>query len=147
MAAPLKVGSSSDCGSLKSRNQPTFGQMSHPDPGTLQNRVYSVSCGTLRKLRLKPSCCSWPCATVAVCRPGSALAAIARRVPLGVAHPVELVEALLAAGLLEAAHARRDVALGDRPDLLAAAGEQQRLAVEGRHDRLADVEVVARLAV
>ena len=76
IAAPLNVGSSSDCGSVKSRNQPTFGQMSQPEAGTLQNRVYSVSCGTLRNVSLKPSCCSCPWATVAVCSPGSALVAI-----------------------------------------------------------------------
>src|SRR5215216_3815266 len=76
IAAPLNVGSSSDCGSVKSRNHPTFGQRSQPEDGTLQKRVYRVSCGTLRNVSLKPSCCSWPCATVAVCRPGSALVAI-----------------------------------------------------------------------
>src|SRR3954452_7122146 len=44
MAAPLKVGSSIDCGSVKSLNQPTFGQMTYLDFGTPQNFVYSVSC-------------------------------------------------------------------------------------------------------
>ena len=45
MFLPLNVGSSIDCGSAKSLNQPTFGQTATFAFGTSQNFVYSVSCG------------------------------------------------------------------------------------------------------
>ena len=52
---------------------------SRPSPcGTSQNFVYSVSCGTMRKLSLKPSFSIWAWATSAVFLPGSALVAMIR---------------------------------------------------------------------
>src|SRR3712207_1291172 len=46
IASPEKVGCSMDSGSVKSLNQPTFGQITTLRSGTPQNLVYSVSCGT-----------------------------------------------------------------------------------------------------
>src|SRR5919201_3653117 len=75
MFLPLNTASSTACGSLKSLNQPTLGQMAIFCAGTLQNFVYRVSCGTARNLILKPSFSNCACATSAVFLPGSALEA------------------------------------------------------------------------
>ena len=48
-----------DCGSEKSLNHPTFGQIATLAFGTPQNFVYSVSCGTMRKFSLNPSFSNW----------------------------------------------------------------------------------------
>src|ERR687887_1506864 len=66
MFLPLNVASSIDCGSAKSLNQPTFGQIATLAFGTPQNFVYSVSWGTIRKFSLKPSFanCAWATSAV-----------------------------------------------------------------------------------
>ena len=104
MFLPLNTGSSIDCGSLKSLTNPTFGQMTTFAFGTLQNFVYSVSWGTIRKLSLKPSFSNWAAATSALFLPGSALVPTMRNFSLPVYLPVEYVAAI--AGTARASPAR-----------------------------------------
>src|SRR5215204_5114656 len=65
MFAPLNVGSIIVCGSEKSFDQPTDGQTTASESGTLQNFVNIVSRVRRRSFVLKPispSCCSVICA-------------------------------------------------------------------------------------
>src|SRR3954452_159545 len=75
MLLPLNTASSTACGSLKSLNHPTLGQIAIFWDGTLQNFVYSGYCGPARNLILKPSFSTCACATSAVFLPGSAFEA------------------------------------------------------------------------
>src|SRR4029450_8593702 len=98
MLLPLNTGSSRDCGSLKSLKKPTFGQITTCALGTLQNFVYSVSCGAVRKLTLIPSFSNWACATSPVFLPGSALLATMSSLSPPVHMPSALIGRLGRAG-------------------------------------------------
>ena len=112
-----------DCGSVKSLNHPTFGQIATFGFGTPQNFVYSVSCGTLAEVQLEAELrelrlgdLGGLLARVGVRRDGQELLAAGvlavgdrhalpafgehvllrqRGVTLGLLHPVEVGEALV----------------------------------------------------
>src|SRR4029453_4859778 len=75
MFLPLKVTSRIACGSWKSGNQPTFGQMFGSFFGTLQKRVYIVACVTEIVLTLMPILARSAATTSAVFEPGGVLSA------------------------------------------------------------------------
>src|SRR5215472_420590 len=75
MFLPLKVGSSSVCGSWKSASQPTFGQMSGWFFGTLQNFVYIAVWSTKTGFTFIPIFARLLTTTCAVSLPGVALSA------------------------------------------------------------------------
>ena len=70
----MNVGSSIDCGSLKSLNQPAEPQTATFFFGCWHHSVYTASCGTVRRRTLKPSFSSWALATSAWALPGSTFA-------------------------------------------------------------------------
>src|SRR3954447_10495496 len=74
ISEPLNTGSSIDCGSAKSLNQPAPPHMPTFLDGTWHQSVYTASCGTRRRRVLKPIFCSCAEATSAWALPGSALA-------------------------------------------------------------------------
>ena len=167
MFLPLNTGPSSVSGSAKSFSQPTLGQTSGWSRGTWQYFVYMASrddvlhvdleaeLGELRHCRLadllllvalsETPVNVLPPSYLPDAKPAFFMYSIASsRSPSSLGQEVD-AGARFAAGLLEARLARRDPVRRDLAGELAAERLAQRVAVERRGQRPADVGVVERL--